>query len=137
MSMSHFSKTLYIKHIATRVGYRLAKEALGVFLETSLYLCIIPVWINEGTLYAEFLHRNAEKIERSAINSVGGDEVVTCLTNIEHSIEVRCLSRAGEHSPYSTLKGADFLRHSIICGISKTCVEISFILKVEEACHLL
>ena len=136
MLMCHLGKTLYIEDVATRVRDGLAEETLGILLETCLYLGIIPIRIDEGALYAELLHGYAEEVEGAAIDGVGGDEVVACLTDIEHSIEIGCLTRTGEHSPYSTLEGADFLGYGIIGRISKTGIEISFILQVEETRHL-
>ena len=136
MLVSHLSETLDIEDIAARVGDSLAKEALGILLEACLYLLVTPVWVYKGALDAEFLHRHAKKVVRATIYRIGSNEVVTCLTDIEDSVEVGCLTRTGQHSPYSTLQSAYFLRYLVIGGVSQTGVEISRVLQVKETRHL-
>ena len=70
MLVGHLREALYIEHIASRVGYRLSEEAFGVRAEGSLYALIIPVGVDECTLYAELSHRHAEEIVCPAIYGV-------------------------------------------------------------------
>ena len=92
MLVGYFSKTFDIKHVASRVGYCFAKEAFCIRFERGLYFFVIPVGIDECAFNAHFLQGNAEKIERSTINGVGSNDVISCFTNVEHSIEIGCLA---------------------------------------------
>ena len=54
--------------------------------------------------------------------------MVASLADVEYGIEVGGLSTGGEHSPYSTLKGADLTRHGIVGGVGQTGIEITLFL---------
>ena len=70
VAVGHLGKALNVEHVAARVGDGLAEEALRILLEASLYLLVRPFRVNEGTLYAEFLHCHAEEVERAAVDGV-------------------------------------------------------------------
>ena len=136
MLVSHLGKTLDVEHAAARVGDGLAKETLGVLLETSLDLLVWPFRIDISTFDAELLHRHTKEVVGAAVDIVGCDEVVASLTDIEHCIEVGSLTRRSEHTAHATLKGIDFLGYSIVGRIGKTGIEIAVVLKVEQTSHL-
>ena len=62
--------------------------------------------------------------------------MVTCLTDVEHCIEIGSLPRGGKHSPYSTLECGNLPGHRVIGGVLETGIEIPLLLEVEEQCHL-
>ena len=137
MLVRHLGKTLNVKHIAAWVADGLAEEALGVGAELLLDALVVPVGVNEGTLDAEFLHGHAKEVERAAIDSVGGDEVVASLADVEHGVEVGSLTAAGQHSTHTTFEGSNLLGHHVVGRVGQTSVKIAGILQVEETSHLL
>ena len=136
MLMGHLGEALYVKDAAAGVGDGLAEKTLGIRTEGRLNTLIIPVGIYEGALYAEFLHRYAKEIVGTSINIIRGDEMITCLTDIEDSIEVGGLSRGSQQTAHAPFKSIDFCGYSIVCGICQTSVEVAGIFEVEEASHL-
>ena len=92
MLVRHLGKTLNVEHVAARVADGLAKEALSVRTELLFDALVIPFRVDESALDAELLHGHAKEVERAAIDGVGGDEVVACLTDIEHGVEVSRLT---------------------------------------------
>ena len=137
MPVRHLRKSLDVEHIAARVRNRLAKEALRIWTELLLDALIIPVRVNKRAFNAQLLQRHAKEVERAAINRVRSDEMVTSLTDVEHSIEVGSLSRRREHTAHTTFKRIDFSSHRIIRRILQASIEITLVLKVEQASHRL
>ena len=134
--MGHLGEAFYVKDAAAWVGDGLTEEAFGIGFEAGFYLLIVPLGIDEGAFDAEFLHGDAKEVVGAAIDIVGGDEMVACLTDIEDGIEVCCLSGAGEHSTDASFEGADLLCYCVIGRVCQTGIEIAFVFEVEEACHL-
>ena len=91
MLMCHTSKTFDIKYLSTRVRDCFTKETLCIRAESSLYLLIIPVWVNERTFNTQFLHRNPKEVECTPIDGIRSHEMVACPTQINNCIEVGSL----------------------------------------------
>ena len=136
MLVGHLGEALYVKHIAARIAYCLAEEALGVGAELLLDTLVIPLWVDEGALDAELLHGDSKEVEGASIDCVACDEMVTSLTDIEDGVEVGCLSAGCEHCSYSTLECCYLLCHEVVGRIGQTSVEVAIVLEVEEARHL-
>ena len=132
----HLGKALDVEHVAAWVRDGLAEEALRVGAEASLDAFVVPVGVDEGALDAELLQRHAEEVERAAVDSVGGDEVVASLTDVEDGVEVRRLSAAGQHSAHAAFEGSNLLSHGIVRRVSQAGIEVAAVLEVEETRHL-
>ena len=122
--VSHVGKALDVEYLASGVG------------DCCLYLLVIPLGVDEGALDAEFLERNTEQVERASVYVVGRDDVAACLTDIEDGIEIGSLSAGCQHAAYTAFKGGYLLCNGIVGGVCKTCIEISVVLQVKQACHL-
>ena len=136
VAMCYAGKLLYVEHIAARVCYGLAKQCLGIRTESLLYLLLTCLGIDKGAFDAQFLKSDTEEVECSAVDFIGSDYVTACLTDVENSIEVCCLSAACEHSTDTTLESSYLARHRIIGWVLQTGIEITLFLKVEEHRHL-
>ena len=92
VTVSHLGKTLDVEHVAARVGDGFAKEAFRVGTELLLDALVVPVRVDECALYAQFLHGHTKEVIGAAIDVGRGDEMVACLADVEHGIEVCRLS---------------------------------------------
>ena len=136
MLVSHLGETLYVEHITTGVRDGLAEETFCVGTETSLDTLVIPIGVNEGAFYAQFLQRHAKEVEGASVNRVGRDEMVASLTDVEDGIEVCGLSATGQHSSDSTFQSGNLLGDGVVRGVGQTGIEIAAVLEVEESGHL-
>ena len=85
-------KAFDVEDASAGVADGLAEEAFGVGAESSLNALVVPVRVHEGAFYAQLLQRDAEEVERAAVDVVGCDEVVAGLADIEYGIEVGSLA---------------------------------------------
>ncbi len=136
MPVSHVGKALDVEYLASGVGDCLSEEGLGILAEACLYLLVIPLGVDEGALDAEFLERNTEQVERASVYIVGRDDVAACLTDIEDCIEIGCLTAGGQHTAYTAFQGGYLLCNGVVGGVCQSCIEVSAVLQVEQACHL-
>ena len=135
--VSNLSETLNIEHGTTRVRDSLAKHSLCVRAEGCLNLLVAGFGRYEGTFDAQLLHGDAKEVVSATINLVRCDEVVASLADIEHSVEVSCLTARCEHSTYTAFECADLSCYRIVGGILQAGIEIALLLQVEQLCHLL
>ena len=63
--------------------------------------------------------------------------MVTCLTDVENSIEISSLTTGGQHGTNTAFEGCNLGGNSVIGRVLQTCVEIAFLFQVEEVSHLL
>ena len=61
--------------------------------------------------------------------------MVASLTDIEDGVEVGGLTRGGQHGAYATFKGCNLRGHRVVGRVGQTCVEVAFLLQVEEVGH--
>ena len=92
IAVGHTGELLDVEHGATGVGDRLTEEQLRIGAEGSLQLFLRSIGVDKGALDAEFLHRHAKEVERTTIDLVGGHDMIAGLTDVEHGIEVGCLT---------------------------------------------
>ena len=62
-------KLLNIEHLATGVGDGLTEETLRIGTEGLLYLLLRSILVHEGHVDTEFLHRHAEEVVCTTIDS--------------------------------------------------------------------
>ena len=137
VAVCHEGKALDVEDLAAGVGDGLAEEALRVGAEFLLDALVIPFGIHEGAFYAQLLHRHTEEVVRTAIDGVGGDEMVACLADVEDGVEVGCLTAGGQHGTHTAFQGGYLAGHRIVRGVGQSGIEITLVFEVEEACHLL
>ena len=137
VTVRYACELLYVEHGASGIADGFAEYKLGVRAESLLNFLFAVVGIHESALYAELLQCHAKQIERATINLVARHYMVACLTDIEHRVKIGSLAAARQHRSYSTFKLRNLLCHDIIGRVLETGVEISFLLQVEEHCHLL
>ena len=135
--MSNACKLLDIEHGTAWITDGFTKNHLGIWTECLLDFLLAVVRIYEGALDAEFLQGYTEEIEGAAVNLVRGNDVVACLADVEHSVEVGSLTAGSQHGAHATLKLSNLLCHSIISWVLESGIEISLFLQIEEHRHLL
>ena len=135
--MSDACKLLDIEHGTAWIADSFTKNYLGIWTESLLDFLLAVVRIYEGALDAEFLQGYTEEIEGATVNLVRGDDVVACLADVEHSVEVGSLTAGSQHCAHATLKLSNLLCHSIISWVLESGIEISLFLQIEEHRHLL
>ena len=123
--MGNLGEALNIEDSAAGVRDCLAEETLCIWTELLLDALVVPVGVDEGTLDAELLHRNAEEVARTAVNSGSADEVVAGFADVENGVEVCCLTGACEHSCSAAFHSAELSCYIVIGRILKSCVEIT------------
>ena len=114
-----------------------SEEHLGVGSERLLYGLLRVVGVDECAVYAQLLERYAEKVECASVDLVARHDMVACLADVEHGVEVGGLSAAGQHGPHAPFELRNLLGHHIVGGVLQARVEIAFLLEVEEHGHLL
>ena len=62
--------------------------------------------------------------------------MVTCLTDVEDSVEVGCLTRACKYCTYTAFECCNLLCNSIVGWVCQTSIEIAAVLQIEQASHL-
>ena len=137
MAMGDARKLLDVEHGAPGIADGLAEERLGVGPEGFLYGLLRVVGVDECAVYAQLLERYAEEVECASVDLVARHDMVACLADVEHGIEVGGLSAAGQHGPHAPFELRNLLGHHVVGGVLQSGVEIAFLLEVEEHGHLL
>ncbi len=109
------------------------KHYLGVRAESLLDFLLAVVRVDEGALDAELLQGNTEEVEGSAVNLVGGNDVVASLADVEYGIEVGSLTAGCQHGAHATFELSDFLCHSIVGRVLESGIEIALLLQGRRA----
>lgn len=128
MCVRYLSKTFYIKYVASGIGDCFAKETFCIGAECSIDTFVIPIGIDKGALNAKLLQRYAKQVECATVNSIGSNEMITSLTDVENSIKTCSLPTTSQYCTDTALEGCYLLCNSIICGIGKAGVEIATVL---------
>lgn len=63
--------------------------------------------------------------------------MVTCLANIEDSVEVGSLTAGSQHGGHTTFEGGNLSGHSVIRRVLQAGIEITAVFQIEKTCHLL
>lgn len=137
MFVGHLGEAFDVEHSAAGVGYGFAEEEFGVGAESGLDLLVGPLGVDEGALYAEFLHGDAKEVVGAAVDVVGSDEVVACLADVEHGVEVGGLAGGGEYASYTALELVNLVGYGVVGGVLEAGVEVARGFEVEEVGHVL
>ena len=129
-------KTLEVQNLAGRVRDSLAEEALGVRAEGLLDFFVARVLVNERAFDAELLHRNGEEVARTAVDGTRANEVVASFADVEHRVEVGCLTGTREHRSHTAFESGDFGSHGVVRRVLQTGVEGATGLQVEQVRHV-
>ena len=62
--------------------------------------------------------------------------MVACLADVEYGIEVRSLSRRGQHGAYTAFQSSNLGRNGVVGRVLQTGVEVSAFFQVEQFGHL-
>lgn len=61
--------------------------------------------------------------------------MVTCLANIEDSVEVGSLTAGSQHGGHTTFEGGNLSGHSVIRRVLQAGIEITAVFQIEKTCH--
>ena len=137
MLVGDVSKPLDIEHMTARIRDGFAEECFCIRTESLVDFLFRCIRVDEGALNTQFLQRHTKEVIGSAIDFVGGNEVVASATDIEDGVEVGSLSAGGKHCSNTAFQCCNLLGNSIIGGVLQTGVEVALFLQVEEVGHLL
>ena len=101
--MSNSCKLLDIEHGTAWITDGFTKNYLCIWTESLLDFLLAIVRVYEGTFNTKLLQGNAEEIECAAVNLVGSNDMVACLADIEHCVEVGSLTAGSQHCAHATL----------------------------------
>ena len=135
--MGNACKFLDIKYRTSRITDGLAEDYLGVGTESLLYLFFGVVRVDKGAVDTKLLECDTKQIECATIDLVACHNMVACLADIEHCIEVGSLTATCQYGSHSTFELRYLLCHNVVSRVLQTTVEIAFFLQIEEHSHLL
>ena len=130
-------EALNIEHGQRGIGDRLAKDELGVGLESGLQFLIGAVGSNEGAGNAHAAHGVGEQVVGAAVDGRTRDHVIAGAGNVKDGKEVRGHARAREHRGGTALHLADLGGNQIARGVLQTAVEVTGLLQVKQLAHML
>ena len=133
--VSEIGKALEVQNLAGRVCNSFTEEALGVRAEGLLDFFVAGILVHERAFDAELLHRNGEEIARTAVDGARADEVVAGFADVEHRVEVSCLTGTCEHRSHTAFESGDFGSHGVVRRVLQTGVEVAASLQVEQVGH--
>ena len=136
MCMRCVCKTLDVKYYKSGIGDGLAKNSLGIRLESVLQFLVAAVGINESEINAHLAHGYVEQIECASVDGRSAYNVISASCNIEDTEEVSSLSGRSQHTGGTAFQGTDLSRDHIVGGILQTCIEITGRLKIEQFSHI-
>ena len=92
MAVGYACEFLDVEDFASGVGYGLAEEGFGVGAEGFGYFFFGGVGVDEGAVDAEFFECYAKEVGCAAVYVGLCYDVVAGLADVEHGVEVGCLS---------------------------------------------
>ena len=119
------------------VGNGLAKDELGVGLESGLEFLIGAVGGNERAGQTHAAHGVGEQVVRATIDSRARDHVIAGAGHVKDREEVRGHARAREHRSGAALHLANLGGNQIARGILQAAVEVARLLQIEQLAHML
>ena len=130
------SEALEVKHLAGRVCDCFAEEAFGVRAESLFNFFVARVLVHERAFDAKLLHRNAEEVARTTVNSGSADEVVAGFADVKNGVEVSSLTGARKHCSHTTFESGNLIGDSVVRRVLQTGVEVTTGLQVEQVGHV-
>ena len=86
--VSYLRKFLDVKDFDSRIGDRLSEQEFGIGTEGGTGLLFRSILVYEGNLYPEFSQRCTKKVEGSAVDVAGCNDVSSCLADVDACKEV-------------------------------------------------
>ena len=136
MAMSHFSNTRQIGNIGIGVAQRLGKDNLRVRLDGALQRLQV-VDIDNGVADAAARQRVGDEVERTAIEVVGGYQMVALEQDVLQCIRDGSSTRGDSQSGYAALKGCNTILQHSLRGVGQTSVDVSCIAQAEAVGSML
>ena len=130
-------KLLNIQHFEGRIGNCFTEQCFRIRTESCGNFFFAGIRIDESNLNTEFFHCHSEQVESTTIDSGRTNEMVTCLANIEDSVEVGSLTAGSQHGGHTTFEGGNLSGHSVIRRVLQAGIEITAVFQIEKTCHLL
>ena len=134
--VGNLSEALDVENGTARVRDGLAEECFRVRTEGGLNLLVAGFLRDKRTLDAEFFQRHTEEVVGTAVDFVGGDEVVAGLTDVEDGVEVGGLTRGGQHSPHTAFQCGNLRCYRIVRRVLQAGIEIALLFEVKQLRHL-
>ena len=136
MVVRGLGKALNVEHGQRRVGDGLAKDELGVGLESGLQLLVGAVRSNESAGQTNAAHGVGEQVVGTAIDGRARDHVITGTGNVKDSEEVRGHARAREHRSGAALHLADLGGNEVAGRVLQAAIEVARLLQVKQLAHV-
>ena len=130
-------KAFDVEHGKRGVGDGLAKDELGVGLESGLQLLIGAVGSDKGAGQTHATHGVGKQVVRTTVDGRARDHVIAGAGNVKDGKEVRGHARAREHRGGAALHLADLGGNQIARGVLQAAVEVARLLQVEQLAHVL
>ena len=130
-------KALNIEHGKRGVSDGLAKDELGVGLESGLQLLIGAVGCDERAGQAHAAHSVSQQVVGAAVDGRARNHVITGTGDVKDGEEVRSHARAREHRGGAALHLADLGSNQIARGVLQAAVEVTGLLQVKQLAHML
>ena len=137
MGVGGLAEFLDIQYGQRRIGNGFAENGFGILPERGVQFILTAIRIDEGNLDTHSFHGDAEQIEAAAIDGGAGYNVIAAGGDIEHGVEIGCLTGAGEHGGSTAFQGGYFFSHRVAGGIGKTGIEITLGFQIEQLAHIL
>ena len=117
VAVRHTGELLYIKHFHTRIRKGFPEQELCVGLESGGNLFLRSVRRYEGDLDTHFGEGVTEKIESTAINVAGADQMISGRAYIQASEQVCRLAGGCEHRGDTAFKFSYLGCHVVVGGV--------------------
>ncbi len=137
MAVGDTGKLLNIQHFEGGIGDCFAEQCLRIRTESCGNFFFAGIRIDESYVNAKFLHCHSEQVESATVDSGRANEMVTCLADIEDSVEVGSLTAGSQHGGHTTFKGGNLGCNGVIRRVLQAGIEVTAVFQIEKTCHLL
>ena len=110
---------LNVEYGQCRVCQRLTEYCLGVGLEQLLNLVLVCLSIGPDAFDAQFLERNTEQVDGTAVNGGRCDEAVASRAQVQDRQQGSCLTGRGQHRANAALECCDLLFNRVTGRVCK------------------
>ena len=132
MLVGDFGDCLEVRQISVRVAEGLEVDELGVLLDGVLELLRV-LGGNEGGGDAVTRQGVAQQVEGSTVDVLGGDDVVTGLGDITHSVFNGSGTGSDGQTSGTTFKGGDAVLEDTLGGVGQTAVDVARVSETEAS----
>ena len=132
MLVGDFGDCLEVRQVGVRVAEGLEVDELGVLLDGVLELLRV-LGGNEGGGDAVTRQGVAQQVEGSTVDVLGGDDVVTGLGDITHSVFNGSGTGSDGQTSGTTFKGGDAVLEDTLGGVGQTAVDVARVSETEAS----